>query len=123
MSNYIRTLQLLRRIEDKVNWLPQHPEFDEGLGEVNSTVRELRALLEKPERDEEEREFTVTWGIPLTSTSAIDAAITARDIHRDEGNIATVYEVEDCANNERVFVDLGIGGEEPHIVRKERIVQ
>lgn len=55
-----------------------------------------------------EREYSVTWQIPLFANSPEEAARIARDIQMDPDNMATFYEVRDD-DGMTTYVDLDIG--------------
>lgn len=46
----------------------------------------------------EEKEYIVSWVMPLTATSPEDATCQALAIHRDPQSIATVFTVESAAS-------------------------
>lgn len=95
------TSALTPRVSTLLDWIEdQAKELDSS--NIQAAVAELRERL----GGDGEREFEVGWAIPVTASDPISAALTARGIHLDEGNIATIYTVTDLTHAMRYMVDL-----------------
>lgn len=67
-------------------------------------------------------EYRVDWAIDVDAVGVIDAAIQAREIHRDQSSIANVFTVTDPQTKRRFEVDLDNGGRMHQLPRTKMYV-